>query len=103
MGLSPFEIAAKEDFQAAANPIVAAGISLTRNVLRSIISPPDIQRCKGRAYDGALPGKCQAPHGKAGSSNRHIDHADQMFSAEPEGPGAVDNTRVPSRALSTGT
>ena len=41
MGLSPVAIAAKEDFHAAANPIVAAGISLTRNVRRSIISPPE--------------------------------------------------------------
>jgi hypothetical protein len=41
MGLSPVGIPAKEDFQAAANPIVAAGISLTKNVRRSIISPPE--------------------------------------------------------------
>jgi hypothetical protein len=39
MGLSPVEVAAKEDLQAAASPIVAAGISLTKNVRRSIISP----------------------------------------------------------------
>jgi hypothetical protein len=54
MGLSPFEIAAKEDFQAAANPIVAAGISLTKNVRRSIVSPSETQRSIGSAYDGLL-------------------------------------------------
>jgi hypothetical protein len=41
MDLSPVEVAAIEDFQAAANPIVAAGISLTKNVRRFIISPPE--------------------------------------------------------------
>jgi hypothetical protein len=41
MSLSPVEIAAKGDFQAAANPIVAAGISLTKNVRRSVISPSE--------------------------------------------------------------
>jgi len=41
MGFSPVGIAAKEDFQAAANPIVAVGRSLTKKVRRSIISPPE--------------------------------------------------------------
>jgi hypothetical protein len=58
--LSPVETAAKDNFEAAANPSVAAGTSLNKNFLRFIISPPRIQQSTGCAYDGVLKKVCQA-------------------------------------------
>jgi len=61
--LPPVEVAEKDDFEAAANPSVAAGTSLNKNFLRFIISPPRIQQSTGCAYDGVLKKVCQALRG----------------------------------------
>jgi hypothetical protein len=58
--VSPLEIAEKDDCAPAANPIVAAGIFLNRNLRRFMISPLRIPQPKVCAYDDVLKDACQA-------------------------------------------
>lgn len=104
MVLSPLEEFANEAFHAAAKPIVAAGISLTRNVLRSINVSPESSAPKVSAYDGLIQGTCQGPPRRAlNSSNRHCDQTEKLPSSPLAGPGAVMSVIVRSRLLSIGT